>query len=62
VTEQELTTSAGRREEALFPTAEVEVEGRTGNLRLAHDVGHRDGRIPLVSNGGHRGAQQSLTL
>jgi hypothetical protein len=62
MTEQELTAPSGRREEAVFPAAEMEVEGRAGNLCLAHDVGHRDGGVPLVGDRGDRGAQQPLAL
>jgi hypothetical protein len=62
MTEQELAAPAGRREEAVFPAAEMEVEGRAGDLRLAYDVGHRDGGVPLVGDRGDRCAQQSLAL
>ena len=62
MTKQELPAPAGRRQEAVFPAAEMQVEGRAGNFRLAHDVGHRDGGVPLVGDRGDRGAQQSLAL
>jgi hypothetical protein len=60
--EQELPGPPGRREEAVFPAAEMEVERRAGHLRPAHDVGHRDGGVPLVRDRGDRGAQQPLAL
>src|ERR1700689_5247986 len=60
--EQQLAAPSGRREEAVFPAAEVEVERRAGHLRPAHDVGHRDRGVPLVCDRGDGGAQQSLTL
>ena len=60
--EQELAAPAGRREEAVFLGAEVDVERGAGNLRAAHDVGHRDGRIPLLRDRGDRGLQQPLAL
>jgi len=60
--EQELPAPPGRREEAVFPAAEVQVERRAGDLRPANDVGHRDVGVPLVRDRGDRGAQQPLAL
>jgi len=62
VTEQELPASAGRREEAVLPAAEVQVEGCAGHFRPAHDVGHCDRGVPLVRDCGYCGAQQPLAL
>ena len=62
VTEQELPAPAGRREEAVFPAAEVKVEGCAGHSRPAHDVGHCDRWVPLVRDRGYCGAQQPLAL
>jgi hypothetical protein len=62
VTEQELAAPAGRREEAVLPAAEVQVEGGAGHPSAAHDVGHGDRGVPLVRDRGYRGAQQPLAL